>query len=209
MGYMYSEGLQRLGRIDDDGYVYDEGLHRVGRIDFDSGYIYAENLSRIGRIDKSGYIYDEGLRRHGHIDESGYVYDEGLRRIGRIDEDCVRKIFGAEGPKPGCFLTSACVEAMGLPDDCDELNTLRSFRDGYLRNIPGGAAVIAEYYRVAPAIVLSINQQKNAQSIYESIYRTVVLPCVSLIELGDNTSALQLYRKTILEYKTRFQLSNL
>ena len=29
----------------------------------------------------------------------------------------------------GCFLTSACTEARGLPDDCHELTVLRSFRD--------------------------------------------------------------------------------
>lgn len=33
MGYIYSEGLQRIGRIDDSGYVYDEGLRRIAHID--------------------------------------------------------------------------------------------------------------------------------------------------------------------------------
>ena len=45
----------------------------------------------------------------------------------------------------GCFLTSACTEARGLPDDCHELTVLRSFRDGYLRSQPEGEAEIAEY----------------------------------------------------------------
>ena len=40
----------------------------------------------------------------------------------------------------GCFLTSACTEARGLPDDCHELTVLRSFRDGYLRSQPEGEA---------------------------------------------------------------------
>jgi hypothetical protein len=194
MGYVCSEGLQRLGRIDDNGYVYDEGLRRIGRIDFDSGYIYAENLSRIGRIDKSGDIYDEGLRRHGHIDENGYVYDEGLRRIGRIDEDCVRKIFGEEGPKPGCFLTSACVEAKGLPDDCHELTVLRSFRDGYISSLPAGSDDIKEYYLCAPTIVTKIRKRPNAVAIFEQIYNELVLPCVELIEAGRKLEAYQKYK---------------
>ena len=45
----------------------------------------------------------------------------------------------------GCFLTSACTEARGLPDDCHELTVLRAFRDGYLRSQPEGEAEIAEY----------------------------------------------------------------
>ena len=37
-----------------------------------------------------------------------------------------------------CFLTSACVAARGLPDDCAELTALRAFRDGYVRSQPEG-----------------------------------------------------------------------
>lgn len=50
----------------------------------------------------------------------------------------------------GCFLTSACVEAKGLPDDCSELSVLRHFRDSYLAGIEEGKAEICEYYHVAP-----------------------------------------------------------
>jgi len=204
MGYMYSESLQRLGRIDDDGYMYDEDLHRIGRIDFDSGYIYAENLSRIGRIDKNGYIYDEGLRRHGHIDEDGYVYDEGLRRIGRIDEDCVHKIFGAEGPKPGCFLTSACVEAMGLLDNCHELTVLRSFRDGYIRSQPEGDEEIKAYYLCAPVIVAQIRSCPDSEKAFKQIYYELVLPCVDLIETGKNYEAFVKYKNYTNALKEKY-----
>ena len=31
--------------------------------------------------------------------------------------------------KSGCFLSSACAQALDLRDDCKELTTLRSFRD--------------------------------------------------------------------------------
>ena len=32
-------------------------------------------------------------------------------------------------PAKGCFLTTACCEVLGLPDDCFELRTLRRYRD--------------------------------------------------------------------------------
>lgn len=176
----------------------------MGRIDFDSGYIYAENLTRIGRVDKSGYIYDEGLHRLGQIDSNGYVYDEGLRRIGKIDEDSVRKFFGKSGPVSGCFLSSACVEARGLPDDCHELTALRNFRDGYLRALPDGAVEISGYYRIAPRIVSAIEKRGNSQSIFNEIYEKLILPCVAFIENGENESAHQLYRTVTLKLERQF-----
>ena len=53
----------------------------------------------------------------------------------------------------GCFLTSACVEAKGLPDDCRELTVLRNFRDTYLKASADGQRDVCEYYHVAPMIV--------------------------------------------------------
>ena len=44
----------------------------------------------------------------------------------------------------GCFLTSACTEARGLPDDCHELTVLRAFRDGYLRSQPEPCVAMIE-----------------------------------------------------------------
>ena len=58
----------------------------------------------------------------------------------------------SKNDKPGCFLTTAACHYRGLPDDCHELQTLRSFRDRYLAHIPGGAELIERYYEVAPAI---------------------------------------------------------
>lgn len=48
---------------------------------------------------------------------------------------------GGTCEKRGCFLTTATVGTVGLPDDCWELATLRAFRDGWLARHPGGAAL--------------------------------------------------------------------
>ncbi len=104
----------------------------------------------------------------------------------------------------GCFLTSACTEARGMPDDCHELTVLRNFRDGYLRSQPEGEAEIAEYYAVAPRIVASIQQRPDRTDIFETIYRDLVAPCVSMIEQGKREEAHFLYRaytkKLALQY---------
>lgn len=82
----------------------------------------------------------------------------------------------------GCYLTTACVNVMNLPDNCTELETLRSFRDNYiLSKVENGAQVIDEYYRIAPLIISSINEQVNADEIWRDLYYSEILPCVELI----------------------------
>ena len=48
------------------------------------------------------------------------------------------------------------VERRGEADDGPTLTALRGFRDGWMARHPEGAALIAEYYAVAPEIVAAI-----------------------------------------------------
>ena len=109
------------------------------------------------------------------------------------------KTGGSGGNDFGCFLTSACVKAEGLPDDCRELTTLRWFRDHYMKTVPGGEEDIREYYRIAPAIVSAVNQREDAQSIWRRIYQDLILKCVDLIETGDYVKTYQLYKHYTLQ----------
>ncbi len=82
----------------------------------------------------------------------------------------------------GCFITSACVESKGLPDDCYELTTLRWYRDNILSTTSCGKEKIAEYYNIAPQIVESINLLQNKSEIYDEIYSEYILKCIKTIE---------------------------
>ncbi len=94
----------------------------------------------------------------------------------------------------GCYLTSACVEAKGLPDDCRELTVLRNFRDGYMRTTSTGTADICEYYHTAPVIVEKIKSLPNAKEIFDRLYSELVIPCVEMIESGKNEEAYTAYK---------------
>lgn len=100
----------------------------------------------------------------------------------------------------GCFLTSACVAYMKKSDDCEELSTLRAFRDGYLAKTEQGKALIDEYYQIAPAIVDKIEKSPNKDEYFQDIYQTV-LRCVDTIKKGDNETAVTLYKQMVLKYK--------
>ena len=109
-----------------------------------------------------------------------------------------------KGDSTGCYLTSACVEARGLADDCRELTVLRRFRDGWLSRQEGGAADIQEYYRTAPAIVAAIHRREDAPAIWERLYQELVAPCVRLIDGGDLEGAYRTYKAYTLHLKEAY-----
>lgn len=116
--------------------------------------------------------------------------------------DC--PIYKSESSSSGCFLTSACTAARGLPDDCRELQTLRRFRDKWLKHQPDGVTLIAHYYEVAPRIVDVIDTLENRLDVYDDLYRNLVIPCVEMIDAEHYVAALNLYQDTVLAYERRY-----
>ncbi|MBQ2952577.1 MAG: hypothetical protein IJE07_03380 [Clostridia bacterium] len=102
-----------------------------------------------------------------------------------------------------CFLTTACVERRGLPDDCHELTMMRKMRDEWLVNQPGGREEIAEYYAIAPCIVAHINARPDAADVWEKLYQEYILPCVAAADAGEFKRAHGVYREMIKEVSDR------
>lgn len=91
MGQIISEGLEYIGRIDDDGYVYDQAGKRFAWIN-DSGYIVGNNGSDIlGKIDEDGTIRNASLSVIGRIQADGYVYIHS-NRICKISSAFIERI---------------------------------------------------------------------------------------------------------------------
>ena len=118
--------------------------------------------------------------------------------------ECPRYVAKNGGSSDGCFLTSAGVEAKGLPDDCYELTTLRKFRDEYLAKLDCGKCEIAHYYQVAPAIVEKIKEGADASLVFEKIYNELVLPCVKMIEQTHKEDAHVLYRSYVTKLEQQY-----
>ncbi len=119
-----------------------------------------------------------------------YVYPD--------DRSCSK--FIENGSSGGCFLTSACCSYLGLPDNCEELTILRTYRDTYLKSINNGQNIIDEYYDIAPAIVEKINNDPEKNTVYEKIYG-IIKNCVSLISENNNEKALKEYQKMVINLK--------
>lgn len=105
-----------------------------------------------------------------------------------------------------CYLTSACVYSKALKSDCYELETLRIYRDKWLKNAIGGEKIISEYYKIAPKIVSIINECESRENIYEEIYENMVLPCVRLIEQKRYVDVIDIYKNETLKLASKFDI---
>ena len=83
-----------------------------------------------------------------------------------------------------CFITTAVCQSRGLPDDCAELTAFRAFRDRYLRTCPDGAALIDEYYNIAPGIVACIDICGDRDARYDAIRADYLDPCYRDLQAG-------------------------
>ena len=106
--------------------------------------------------------------------------------------------------KSGCFLTTACVQQKQLPDDCDELQTLRVLRDSYMNDSADGIKMIEQYKTLGPAIVQSINKCVNKNEIYDYMYANMILPSVQLVKEGRNEEAVEYYKVFVKELMAKY-----
>ena len=91
MGQIISEGLEHIGRIDDDGYVFDRSGHCAAKIT-DSGYISEVGGGTVfGKIDEDGTIRDAALSVVGRVQADGYVYVHS-NRVCKVSSKFIEKI---------------------------------------------------------------------------------------------------------------------
>lgn len=163
------------------------------------------------------YKNDEGVYIRVNTDKNGRthvdVYDDDPKGPHtsthiNIDKDSkdgniVQK--GSDGEKTttdiSCYLTTACMKHFksAFDDNCYELTVLRWFRDNFVTNDD-----VKHYYRVAPSIVMEINNEEHNNLIYDYIYDNVVEYSVTEIENGNYMNAYKRYKESILSLETHY-----
>lgn len=100
-----------------------------------------------------------------------------------------------------CYLTTACMRNMSgtFNDKCEELQTLRWFRDNFV-----SFEDISYYYEIAPSIVKAINKSENKEKTYNYIYDKVVSASVNAIKKGDYDFAYTRYKYSTLALEELF-----
>ncbi|MHC4536973.1 MAG: CFI-box-CTERM domain-containing protein [Planctomycetota bacterium] len=104
-----------------------------------------------------------------------------------------------------CYITTACVKSMGLPDNCPELQTLRYFRDKILMSSATGKKAVNEYYQIAPEIIQALeeNEKENTQKVWTSLYCDI-RRAVFLVLSGNFELAFKHYQQVTLALKNKY-----
>lgn len=91
MGNVLGEGLQYIGKIDDNGYVFDRSNYCVAKIN-DSGYIGKIGGGEIyGKIDDDGTVRNASGSVVGRIQADGYVYINS-ERVCKVSSSFIEQI---------------------------------------------------------------------------------------------------------------------
>lgn len=109
-----------------------------------------------------------------------------------------------KGGSGGCYITTATCSTLGKPDNCLELTTIRRFRDKWLAKQKDGNQIISNYYQIAPSIVAAIDEQKNNEQIYKSIWDNYLNRIFNLILAGKNKNAKTIYLKMVNELTAQY-----
>jgi hypothetical protein len=162
---------------------------------------YDKKGNKTGWSDTSGSRtrhYDRNGTKVGWSDKQSNVtrhYDRKGTKVG----------YTKRGGKSGCFISTACCEAQGLPDNCYELTLLRNFRDQYVHALPNGQAIIEEYYRIAPRIVSAIAHSNDRQVVLRSLYQGI-RQAVTYIEQEQHSQAFELYTQIVCNLREEYNI---
>lgn len=103
-----------------------------------------------------------------------------------------------------CFITTAVCMELDKGDDCEELQTLRAFRDGYLARTPGGKEKISEYYLFAPLIVGAVEASGRAKPEWNRVYRDYLSPCLAALKGRRPGECERLYEDMMSELEQKW-----
>lgn len=171
---------------------------------FLNGYFDADTGRRISEREahRRMSLEHETLTRRYRI-RGQYAEAEHQKDLAIYHREMARRSSTSTNPREGhCFISTACVEAAGLPDNCLELQTLRGFRDYYVAQQQGGEALIQKYYLIAPSIVRAIQERNDAHDFFARIFEEDIVTAVELIKKGDFECALKHYTTMVSRLKS-------
>ena len=116
-----------------------------------------------------------------------------------------KSLYGT-GSGLGCYLTTAMVEVLDLPDDTFCLEVLRRYRDTYLAASEDGIEVLKDYDIVGPEIAEKIKNDENSFNVATTMYYYYISPAVENIINGYNETALEIYENMTLDLMDHYDI---
>ena len=102
----------------------------------------------------------------------------------------------------GCFITTAVCKYSGLPDDCDTLQTLRAWRDGWMQETAERRAMVEAYYRDAPVYVAKIEAlpEREQKVIWDALRYLIGAACLHIRSVHMSGIGAEAHNRIALAY---------
>lgn len=112
----------------------------------------------------------------------------------------------------GCYITTIVCDVLGFADDCNVLDTLRSFRNNVLQKDSKYYNLLLEYDMIGPDIAYFIKKEyekTNDIEMWVQFYNFYLQPTVNYINNGEFDSAVNRYKGMVETLKDYFGLQDL
>lgn len=145
-------------------------------------------MSKVYQCIECGYCDDSNTNWRGYVKctKLGIFVDPH-------GSACYRSIEKPQTYRSNCYLTTAMCSILKFDDNCKYLNTLRTFRDNYMKHEPMYLPLLIEYDVVGPLISNNLNNDINKTEIATKMLNHYIIPAVICIEAQDYDQAIDIY----------------
>jgi len=107
-----------------------------------------------------------------------------------------------------CYITTIVCEILGYEDHCELLNTLRDFRDNYLKkDLNNYLPILQEYDFIGPIISDCIRNMDDNKIFSLLIMSSYLIPCVNEIKNENYENAIRIYKEMVLLLVSNFEIN--
>lgn len=107
-----------------------------------------------------------------------------------------------------CYLTTIVCEILGYPDNCSILNTLRVFREEFLKTEEQYHDLLCEYDIVGPILADAIRNCLKPNVFATFLLENYIEPTVNCIKEGKYDLAVMIYQYMVNQLKTVLNINS-
>jgi hypothetical protein len=137
-------------------------------------------------------IYNQGTELHIAI-SGAPAYVVGENQFGPVIYN-YNSGWGESYGQPPCLATQILVDGIGLPDNGNEMNTLREFRN-YLHTSNQGSLLVNEYEATSTLFTYLLSKHQEKDKIVKEIAYPIVMELVDAINKKETRKAVAVWRK--------------
>lgn len=109
----------------------------------------------------------------------------------------------------GCYITTIVCSVLGYSDNCELLETLRSFRENVLKQNVNYIPILIEYDEIGPVISEKISSKEDSYKFCLELMKNYLIPCANLINNGNFEQAVSVYQNMVFYLNDYFGLEGI